>query len=124
MSIMLTYDDIWTHRTPPDCSWYWRKLNALKERQWRPQLICLGSVTGSNMCSELMVWAGVRSDEVKVVLERIKQKNRKQFKKEIVAAIWGTSIYHTWRVRNWVLFRRVHVHTDIVIAQNGNCRKT
>ncbi|KAG5603417.1 hypothetical protein H5410_034787 [Solanum commersonii] len=49
------------------------------------------------MCSELMVWVGVRSDEVKVELERIKQKNRKQFKKEIVAAIWGASIYHTWR---------------------------
>lgn len=37
---------------------------------------------------ELMVLLGVRSDEVRVVPQRIKQKHQKQFKKEIVA--WGS----------------------------------
>ncbi|XP_075084714.1 uncharacterized protein LOC142167969 [Nicotiana tabacum] len=33
---MKTDVNIWTHRVPQDCSWYWRKLNSLKEemRNW------------------------------------------------------------------------------------------
>lgn len=36
---MKTDTSIWTHNTPLDSSWYWRKLNSLKERmqEWYTQ---------------------------------------------------------------------------------------
>ncbi|XP_070049634.1 uncharacterized protein [Nicotiana tomentosiformis] len=48
------------------------------------------------------VWAGVQIQEgdIRKTLERIKRKNWKQTKKEIVAAIFGSMFYHTWRARN------------------------
>ncbi|XP_049406353.1 uncharacterized protein LOC125870027 [Solanum stenotomum] len=43
------------------------------------------------------------------VLKNIKGNRLKQFKKEIMAAICGTIIYHTWRARNWRRFRDIYV---------------
>ncbi|KAG5589167.1 hypothetical protein H5410_039681 [Solanum commersonii] len=55
--------------------------------------------------------------EFKQVLESIKAKHWKPFKKEIVAAIWGAVIYHTWRARNWKKFKHTIVQAGIVIVQ-------
>ncbi|WMV26467.1 hypothetical protein MTR67_019852 [Solanum verrucosum] len=196
---------IWTHKTPIDCSWYWRKINALKEHMqgWynhrRYMLTQTGkySITKSYQAlmgtkprwniAELvwtsmaipkhrfMTWLAVQGRlltqerklrlqiqvediacclceekvmetnvhlfedckwtstvwqamhqwiEVPVhnigivqVLENIKGNRWKQFKKEIMAAICGAIIYHTWRARNWRRFRDIRVHTEEAVTQ-------
>ncbi|KAG5612967.1 hypothetical protein H5410_024248 [Solanum commersonii] len=40
-----------------------------------------------------------------------------QFKKEIMAAICGAIIYHTWRARNWRRFRDICVHMEEAVTQ-------
>lgn len=35
----------------------------------------------------------------------------------MVAAIWSAIVYHTWRARNWKLYRDTTVHSEIVLAQ-------
>lgn len=57
------------------------------------------------------------SGEVKVVLEQIKRKHWKQFKKEIVAAIWGAIVYYTWKARNWTTFKHLRVPGETVVLQ-------
>ncbi|WMV40413.1 hypothetical protein MTR67_033798 [Solanum verrucosum] len=82
--------------------------------------IYLLSVTGlSKVSSKILTWADVQllPGEVKQMLESIKAKHWKPFKKEIVAAIWGAVIYHTWRARNWKKFKHTIVQADIVIIQ-------
>ncbi|WMV36747.1 hypothetical protein MTR67_030132, partial [Solanum verrucosum] len=68
---------------------------------------------------KILTWADVQLllGEVKQVLESIKAKHWKPFKKEIVAAIWRVVIYHTWRARNWKKFKHTIVQADIVIVQ-------
>ncbi|XP_070040634.1 uncharacterized protein [Nicotiana tomentosiformis] len=41
--------NIWTHKVPQDCSWYWRKLNSLKEemKSWYQGDTCKLSVNGN-----------------------------------------------------------------------------
>lgn len=54
--------------------------------------------------------------ELRRGLINLKNKQGKQFKKEILAAVWGVVIYHTWRATNWKMFQRKHVQPDEVIA--------
>nr|XP_033513248.1 uncharacterized protein LOC117277926 [Nicotiana tomentosiformis] len=65
----------------------------------------------------VLQWIGitVQVADAKIMLESIKKKHWKVFKKELEAAICATVIYHTWRVRNWKLFREVNVHSSEVI---------
>ncbi|XP_075091932.1 uncharacterized protein LOC142172066 [Nicotiana tabacum] len=185
---MKTNTSIWNHKPPLDSSWYWRKLNSLKDemKAWyerdhysltfggvysitRSYTTLLGDMPRLNIadliwsaiaqlkhrffmwlgaqgrlltkdmlrklniqvedgscclcdagaeeepnhlfvaCSlftilrgAVTVWAGVQIQEgdIRKTLERIKRKNWKQTKKEIVAAIFGSMFYHTWRARN------------------------
>ncbi|WMV56909.1 hypothetical protein MTR67_050294 [Solanum verrucosum] len=51
------------------------------------------------------------------MLDKIKVKHWVQFKKEIMAAICGAALYHTWRARNWKKFKGRNVHTEEVVLQ-------
>jgi len=51
------------------------------------------------------------------MLDKIKVKHWVQFKKEIMAAICGAVLYHTWRARNWKKFKGRNVHTEEVVLQ-------
>ncbi|WMV12323.1 hypothetical protein MTR67_005708, partial [Solanum verrucosum] len=181
---------IWNHKVPIECSWYWRKLNAIKYQmqKWycqsyqallghRPHMkivdliwtvvalpkhrfmvwlevqgrlltqekklrlhipvedndccLCDEQTMETTMhlfeeCSwtksvwqELMKWVGITltNNEIKQVLECIKVKHWKQFQKEVVAAISGAILYHTWRARNWKKFNRKSVHREEVVTQ-------
>ncbi|XP_060200822.1 uncharacterized protein LOC132629103 [Lycium barbarum] len=197
--------DIWVHKAPQDCSWYWKKLNGLKEdmKTWyqhgrykstaggkysmthsyiamlgnlrrlesadliwtaaaqpkhryvlwvanqnriltKDRLLRLNITVEDEHCclcntqaletahhlfvdcswtqavsTKLMQWAGVQLHlgGVQQTLARIKRKHWPQFKKEVVAAIWGAVIYHTWRARNWRIFKKINVHREVVLTQ-------
>ncbi|KAH0695980.1 hypothetical protein KY289_013462 [Solanum tuberosum] len=47
----------------------------------------------------------IQLGEVKEVMLKIKRKKWKQFQKQVIAASWGAMIYHTWRARNWKIFK-------------------
>ena len=51
------------------------------------------------------------------ILKNIKRNRWKQFKKEIMEAICGVIIYHTWRARNWRRFRDICVHAEDAVTQ-------
>ncbi|XP_070055159.1 uncharacterized protein [Nicotiana tomentosiformis] len=65
-------------------------------------------------------WTGshLQLGDLKTVLKRIKKMKWKQFQRELVAATWGAMVYHTWKARNWMLFKGTHVQAaEIVIIQ-------
>lgn len=45
------------------------------------------------------------------------QRKWRKMKKEIMVAVWGAMIYHTWKARNWRIFRQIHVNTQFTITQ-------
>ncbi|KAK4717695.1 hypothetical protein R3W88_016033 [Solanum pinnatisectum] len=59
----------------------------------------------------------IQSNGITRMLDRIKVKHWVQFKKEIMAAICGAVLYHTWRARNWTKFKGRNVHTEEVVLQ-------
>ncbi|KAK4726637.1 hypothetical protein R3W88_031554 [Solanum pinnatisectum] len=67
----------------------------------------------------LETWSSIKIQKTEVTecLRWIKGRHWKQYKKEIATAIWGARIYHTWRARNWKLFRGTIVNTEITITQ-------
>ncbi|KAJ8535652.1 hypothetical protein K7X08_023372 [Anisodus acutangulus] len=58
----------------------------------------------------IILWSGLQVQPGQLVLGRTKGKHWPQFKKEVLAAIWSAMIYHTWRARNWRLFRGIIAH--------------
>lgn len=50
-------------------------------------------------------------------LDWLRRRQWRQGKKDVVAAVWGATIYHTWKVRNWKIFRNTEVNTRYVAAQ-------
>ncbi|PHT85661.1 hypothetical protein T459_07767 [Capsicum annuum] len=54
---------------------------------------------------------------VNQVLARIRGKRWASIQQEVVAAIWIALIYHTWKGRNWKIFRRQTGDTEKAIAQ-------
>ncbi|KAH0704370.1 hypothetical protein KY285_018648 [Solanum tuberosum] len=66
---------------------------------------------------EVLQWVGVTlpNGEIKQVMEMIMRRHWKKFKKEIMAAIMGGLIYHTWRARNWRLYKGVVIQRSEVI---------
>ncbi|KAG5616780.1 hypothetical protein H5410_016604 [Solanum commersonii] len=93
---MKSEGNIWMHIPPNDCSWYWKKLNSLK--------------------NDMIDWY-TNDSEVIAVLERTRRKHWKQFKKELVAAIWAAIVYYTWKARNWTTFKNMSVQTETVVLQ-------
>ncbi|KAK4730417.1 hypothetical protein R3W88_023405 [Solanum pinnatisectum] len=71
------------------------------------------------MKAGILPWANIQVYicEVRQVLTRIKRKHWRQFYKEVVAAVWSAIVYHTWRARNWKLYRGTIVNSEIVVAQ-------
>lgn len=67
----------------------------------------------------ITAWTGVQiqDGDIRKTLESIKRNNWKQTKKEIVAAIFGSMFYHTWRARNWRMFKGVNVNIEDVVRQ-------
>ncbi|WMV37191.1 hypothetical protein MTR67_030576 [Solanum verrucosum] len=54
-------------------------------------------------------WSGIsfRRQTVKQTLQWLKRRNWKKFHKEVATAIFGALIYHTWKARNWKIFRNL-----------------
>jgi len=203
--IYMKTDSIWNHKPPIDSSWYWRKINALKEEmqswynQGRYMLTLNGTYSISKsylaiigykptwklaalvwtsmalpkhrflmwlavqgrlltqerklrlqiqvddteccLCAEKVMetndhlfekckwistvwqamnhWTEVSMHNIGImkVLECIDGKHWKLIQKEIMAAICGAIIYHTWRARNWRRYKGKCVQTDEAIAQ-------
>ncbi|XP_070007307.1 uncharacterized protein [Nicotiana sylvestris] len=65
---------------------------------------------------ELNIWAGhdVQYTGVKQMLEQIKRKHRKQFKKEVIVALYLAMVYYTWRARSTkkIQGRNVNIEED------------
>ncbi|XP_070049962.1 uncharacterized protein [Nicotiana tomentosiformis] len=68
---------------------------------------------------EINQWIGqsVQEGDFKPILKRIKRKHWKQFKKEVIAAINGAVIYHTWRAQNFKKFQGKNVHRIEIVTQ-------
>ncbi|XP_019235808.1 PREDICTED: uncharacterized protein LOC109216132 [Nicotiana attenuata] len=68
---------------------------------------------------ELSRWT--RHDEqttrVRQMLEQIKNKHWKQFRKEVIAAVHLARIYYTWRARNTKIFQGRTVKIDEIVVQ-------
>ncbi|KAH0675380.1 hypothetical protein KY285_023181 [Solanum tuberosum] len=59
----------------------------------------------------------IQLGEVKEVMLRIIRKKWNQFQRQVIAASWGAMIYHTWRVRNWKIFKGIHIQTTEIHTQ-------
>ncbi|WMV22135.1 hypothetical protein MTR67_015520 [Solanum verrucosum] len=65
----------------------------------------------------LLSWSKINlpARELNNILELIKKKHWKKFKKEVVAALWGAMVYHIWKARNWKQFKGVSLqYSDMV----------
>ena len=60
-------------------------------------------------------WSGtlIPTGTVKHILKRLRRKNRKQFYKELIAALCGAMIYQVWRATNWKLVKGITKNTDM-----------
>ncbi|XP_016544101.1 uncharacterized protein LOC107844122 [Capsicum annuum] len=67
----------------------------------------------------LLDWLGIHllQGNVQQVFDSIQRQHWKCFQKNIVAAVWGALIYHTWRARNRRIFQGQSAHTERVITQ-------
>ncbi|XP_019255152.1 PREDICTED: uncharacterized protein LOC109233742 [Nicotiana attenuata] len=65
-----------------------------------------------NVRAEMLRWLGVQLQEGDIVstINNIKKKMWKQLKKEVVAATMGAVFYHTWKARNWKIFKGTNVN--------------
>nr|XP_016463101.1 PREDICTED: uncharacterized protein LOC107786164 [Nicotiana tabacum] len=72
-----------------------------------------------NVKQELVQWTGiqVRACDFKQVLESFKRKQWPRLKKELMTAIWGALLHHTWKARNWKLFKGINVHRSEIVSQ-------
>lgn len=72
----------------------------------------------SALRKELESWLSIQIqvEEVNRVMERIRSKHWKQATKETVATIWSAFIYHTWRARNWAIFKKRSVNIELVVV--------
>ncbi|XP_070007590.1 uncharacterized protein [Nicotiana sylvestris] len=69
---------------------------------------------------ELNLWLGqtVQTTGIKQMLEEVKRKHWKQFKKEVIVAVnIAAVIYHIWRVRNVKIFQGRTVNKAEVVTQ-------
>ncbi|KAG5623652.1 hypothetical protein H5410_008870 [Solanum commersonii] len=142
---MWTNTNIWIHQPPQDCSWFRKKINALKEmtKGWYTQGRCKLTYYGRYSITESydamlaqqrrlkiseLIWTARTGDSstpiFRVYLNRTseivsntEEEHWKQFQKEMIATIWGTVIYHAWTARNWQIFRGTLVYTDAAIVQ-------
>ncbi|XP_075091651.1 uncharacterized protein LOC142171846 [Nicotiana tabacum] len=174
--------NVWSHTVPQDFSWYWKKLNSLKEKmqEWYVQgkyiLTPKGdySITSSynallggqvKMENASLVWSKFAQPkhrfiawlatkkrlltkerlgqmriividmdcclcddqeietsqhlfgEPKLVFDVIRRKHWQKLKKEVMAAIWGATIYHIWTAMNKKLFQNRNVQVDTIVTQ-------
>ncbi|XP_060201918.1 uncharacterized protein LOC132630355 [Lycium barbarum] len=67
----------------------------------------------------LSSWCGVQIRKAKAmqVVQWLKSRKWKQFKKELIASVWGAMIYYRWQARNWKVFRSINVNTGFVVTQ-------
>jgi len=64
-------------------------------------------------------WSGIsfRRQTVKQTLQWLKRRNWKKFHKEVATANFGALIYHTWKARNWKIFRNLIIQAEEVSNQ-------
>lgn len=67
----------------------------------------------------LQGWSGLPllNFTVEKLLRWYKSRRWKQFHKEVATAIWGASIYHTWKAWNQKQFQNLFVSRAVVIGQ-------
>ncbi|XP_019263377.1 PREDICTED: uncharacterized protein LOC109241112 [Nicotiana attenuata] len=202
---MRTESNIWQHKAPADCSWYWKKLHSLKglmeswyqNREYtltpngaysmtksynmllgeqvrmqesgsvwttmmqpkhlfiiwlanqdrlltKKRLLRIKIPVANGSCSlcdqgrletqahlfaecswitaprnGVSIWLGIQLQEkgIRESLHWIQRRNWKQVQKEMVAAVWGAMIYHTWQARNWRIFRNITINREFTIAK-------
>lgn len=66
---------------------------------------------------EVNQWTDIKVPTVNITqaLDSINMKYWKVYKKELAAAINDVMIFHTWRARNWKIFRGITVHKEDVV---------
>lgn len=67
----------------------------------------------------IMQWTHIHIQATRIdqVLLEINRRHWSRAQKEIVAALWGAMVYHTWRARNWKIYTGVNVQNEQVITQ-------
>lgn len=65
--------------------------------------------------TELANWSTKDEGNTKVNMD--KGKALEKYEKELVTAIWGDRIYHTWRETNWTIYRETTKNTEITFVQ-------
>lgn len=65
---------------------------------------------------ELLLWTNthINAGNMNQMLISIRMKHRKKIKKQVMAAICGAIVYHTWRSRNWNIFRQRIIKKDVI----------
>lgn len=73
----------------------------------------------TTMRDALARWSGINIPTMAIpeTLQRISRRHWKQFKKEIAAAMIGAVVYHTWRARNWKIFRQINLNMEFCVGQ-------
>lgn len=54
---------------------------------------------------------------IEKTLTCITRKHWKKYTKEIMVVVYGAMIYHTWKTRNWKVFRGTNVNIHFVYTQ-------
>lgn len=74
----------------------------------------IGEVRGS-----LSRWAGIPipAKNVEDCMRWIKNRQWRQFRKELAAALYGALIYYAWQARNWRVYRGLNVDTRFITTQ-------
>nr|XP_009593980.1 uncharacterized protein LOC104090562 [Nicotiana tomentosiformis]XP_016443089.1 PREDICTED: uncharacterized protein LOC107768474 [Nicotiana tabacum] len=67
----------------------------------------------------LLQWTDTQlhAGEPKLVFDSIRRKHWQKLKKEVMAAIWGATIYHIWTAKNKKLFQNGNVQVDTIVTQ-------
>ncbi|KAK4713181.1 hypothetical protein R3W88_019088 [Solanum pinnatisectum] len=52
--------------------------------------------------TSLLIWTNtpMPATDVSLTLEMIRKKHWKEFKKDVIAVLWGAMVYHIWKARN------------------------
>ncbi|XP_019239888.1 PREDICTED: uncharacterized protein LOC109219873 [Nicotiana attenuata] len=68
---------------------------------------------------KLATWTGIAFPQKpsRSTLKWIRNKQRRQFRKEVGAVIYGDTIYYTWQARNWRIFRKLNVNREFIVLQ-------
>lgn len=72
-----------------------------------------------NIRDALASWVDIRLPDMAIpeILQWIKRRHWKQFRKEVAAPIIGAVVYHTWQARNWRILRQINLNMEFCVGQ-------